>query len=89
MEVRGHLVLAVVGHRIADGARPVAHGQPAHDHQADAADAQKPLLALDDELLDDRETKGRDRAEHGIAQRRADAGHVARDGADRDRAAEA
>ena len=42
-----------------------------------------------DELLDEGQAEGRDRAEHRVAQRRAEAGQVARHRADRDRAADA
>ena len=55
----------------------------------DAADAQQPGFALEDELFDEGEAEGRHRAEHGIAQRRADAGHVARHRAHGDRPADA
>ena len=55
----------------------------------DAADAEQPGFALEDELLDEGQAEGRHGAEHGVAQRRADAGHVARHRAHGDRPADA
>ena len=79
VEVRRDLVLAVVGHRIADGAQAMAHGRPAHDRPAPAPPMPRSqAFAAGDEILDEGQAEGGDRAEHRIAQRRAEAGQVAR-----------
>ena len=87
--MRRHLVFKIVGHRIADGARAVAHRCPAHDRQNDTADAEQPGFPPGDEIFDEGKAEGRHGAEHRVTQCSPDAGHVTCHRADRDGPADA